>query len=125
MDLRRLAVIHARMGGRLEDRKLMESVMPSALDIADTIDTHNADEGVWMLKEHPDPPQAKKSFTLRLSPEAVETLDWIARERGGATYAEVIRRALGTERFLMQLVASGASILVEKPGQRTKELIFR
>ena len=68
---------------------------------------------------------AAKRLTLRLAPAAVETLDWIAEARGGATYGQVISRALGTERFLMEKIAAGAAIVIEEPGQRPKELLLR
>ncbi|MEO0561708.1 MAG: hypothetical protein AAF125_06325 [Chloroflexota bacterium] len=67
----------------------------------------------------------EKRFTLRLSPEAVETLDWISSRRSNASYQEVIRRALGTERLLLKLVEDGYSIIVEKEGARSKEIVFR
>ena len=67
----------------------------------------------------------EKRFTLRLSPEAVETLDWISERRSNASYQEVIRRALGTEMFLLKLIEEGASIIVEKEGSRPKEIVFR
>lgn len=67
----------------------------------------------------------EKRFTLRLSPEAVATLDWISHSRGGVSYQEVIRRALGTEKFLLSLIDDGASIIVERDGARPKEVVFR
>ena len=73
----------------------------------------------------PDSPAGDKRFTLRLSPEAAETLDWIAKQRGGVSYAEVIRRALGTERMLLDFIAQGANILVEKKNGRFQEIVFR
>lgn len=73
----------------------------------------------------PDSQAGEKRFTLRLSPEAVETLDWIAKQRGGVSYAEVIRRALGTERLLLELIAEGSNILVEKKNGRFQEILFR
>jgi len=65
-------------------------------------------------------------MTLRLSAEAKAALDWLSKERGGVSYAEVIRRALGTEQFLMEMRNKNASILIEEPGsKRLKELILR
>lgn len=62
-------------------------------------------------------------LTLRLSPEARETLQWIANERR-VSFAEAIRRALGTERFLIETRKARGRILVEQPGERMKELIL-
>lgn len=73
----------------------------------------------------PDTAVGEKRFSLRLSPEAAETLDWIAKQRGGVSYAEVIRRALGTERMLLEFIAQGSNILVEKKNGRFQEILFR
>ena len=61
-------------------------------------------------------------LNLRLTPEAKETLEWIAAERGGVSFAEVIRRALGTERFLVEAIKNGGKIIVEPSRGRSKEL---
>lgn len=99
------------------------------------MDGASAPEGEAMLRDlqkscddSPDdvlPKERDKRFTLRLSPEAVETLDWISSRRSNASYQEVIRRALGTEKFLLKLIEEGASIIVEKEGSRPKEIVFR
>jgi predicted transcriptional regulator len=62
-------------------------------------------------------------LTLRLSPEARQTLDWIAKERD-VSLSEVIRRALGTEKFLIEVSKRKARILVDQPGERLKELVL-
>lgn len=67
--------------------------------------------------------QAPERLTLRLSPEARETLDWLAEARG-VSLAEVVRRALGTEKFLVEMSQRRARVLVEVPGERTKELVL-
>lgn len=67
----------------------------------------------------------EKRFTLRLSSEAVAALDWLSEQRGDKSYQEIIRRSIGTEKFLVELINSGATILIEKPGERLKELVFR
>lgn len=85
------------------------------------------------LKDRPDldaetglqSDKAETRMTLRLSPEARETLEWIAEERK-VSMAEAIRRALGTERFLIEKSNEGASILLEeKNAKRLKEIILR
>jgi hypothetical protein len=68
--------------------------------------------------------ESRDRLTLRLSPEARETLQWIADQRCDVPYVEVIRRALGTERFLLEATKNGARILIEQPGQRLKELVL-
>ena len=64
-------------------------------------------------------------LTLRLSPDAREALEWISAQRGNVPLSEVIRRAIGTEKFLIEMTNKGASILVEEPGRRAKELVLR
>jgi hypothetical protein len=62
-------------------------------------------------------------LTLRLSPEARKTLKVISDQRG-VSYGEVIRRALGTEKFLIDVINNNGRILVEQPGERMKELVI-
>ena len=79
-----------------------------------------------LLKDRPEKSNIpERRYTLRLSKEAAETLDWISQQRGGVTSAEVIRRALGTERLLLEQIRNGFTITLEKSGHRTKELILR
>jgi uncharacterized protein (DUF1778 family) len=78
-----------------------------------------------VLREIPtsEAPDRETRLTLRLSPEARETLEWIANEQH-VSLAEAIRRALGTERFMIDAAKRRARILVEQPGERTKELVL-
>ncbi len=76
---------------------------------------------VNMLVEPSDDKDTR--LTLRLSPEAREVLEWIANERH-VSFAEAIRRALGSERFLIEIQKNHGRILVEQPGERLKELIL-
>lgn len=88
-------------------------------------DLPDADHAAPSESKSDDGSSNEKRFTLRLSPEAVATLDWLSHSRGGVSYQEVIRRALGTEKFLLALIEDGASIIVEREGARPKEVIFR
>jgi hypothetical protein len=51
--------------------------------------------------------------TLRLSPEARDSLEWIAGQYGNIPLAEVIRKALSTEKYLLEQSASGSKLLIE------------
>ena len=62
-------------------------------------------------------------LNLRLTPEARETLEWISTQRH-VSFAEVIRRALGTEKFLIEVSSKKGRILVDTPGENTKELVL-
>jgi hypothetical protein len=64
-------------------------------------------------------------LSLRLSPEARKTLEEISTLRGGASYAEVVRRALGTELFLIKEQREGARLLLERPDKTVREIILR
>ncbi len=78
--------------------------------------------------ERPESSSAERSgdkITLRLSADARATLEWIAERSGGISLAEAMRRALGTERYLLEQQAKGASILIEESGGRMKELVLR
>lgn len=69
---------------------------------------------------------AAKKFTLRLGDEAVADLDWIAKQHGGITITEVLKRALATEKFLLEQQKANQAILLEdRSNGRQRELIFR
>lgn len=64
-------------------------------------------------------------LTLRLTSEARQTLQEIARLRGGVTLAEVVRRALGTELFMIKAEKEGSRILLESPDKTVRQIILR
>lgn len=67
-----------------------------------------------------------KKLTLRLGPEAVADLDWIAQQYGGITLTEVLRRAVATEKYLLQQMQLGDAIILEnKRTGRQRELALR
>jgi hypothetical protein len=82
-------------------------------------------DAVLREADTPTAPSADQEtrLTLRLSPEARETLEWIANERH-VSFPEAIRRALGHERFLIETQKDRGRILIEKPGERLKELVI-
>lgn len=66
-----------------------------------------------------------ETLTLHLSAEAAAALEWIATKRGGVSVAEVIRRAIGTERFIIEQQESGGRLLVQDAhGLNIRELIL-
>jgi hypothetical protein len=67
-----------------------------------------------------------KKFTLRLGPEAVRDLDWIAQKHGGITLTEVLRRAVATEKYLLEQQEAGDVIILEnKRSGRQRELALK
>ena len=64
-------------------------------------------------------------LSLRLSPEARKTLEELSALRGGASLAEVVRRALGTELFLVKEQKEGSRILIESPDKTVRQIILR
>ena len=64
-------------------------------------------------------------LTLRLSPEARSALETIARKRGGVSFAEAVRRAIGTELFLINEQDKDSRILIEDKNKNIRQLILR
>ncbi len=64
-------------------------------------------------------------LSLRLSPEARQTLEEIAALRGGVSFAEVVRRALGTELYLIKEQKEGARVLIESPAKTVRQIVLR
>lgn len=70
-------------------------------------------------------PETKK-LTLRLGPEAVADLAWVASQYGGITLTEVLRRAVATEKYLLEQQQAGDVIVLEnKRTGRQRELALR
>lgn len=63
-------------------------------------------------------------LTLRLSGEVLEAIRKIA-ERRGLTTMEFVRRAIGTELFLNEVLARGERILIEGRDGRVREIELR
>lgn len=64
-------------------------------------------------------------ITLRLSADARAALEWISAQYGNVSLAEVIRKALSTEKFLLEQKAKGSAILIEDVGGKQREIILR
>lgn len=77
------------------------------------------------LSEKDTSDRAGEKLTLRLSSEARETLDWIASRYGNISLNEAVRRALGTEKFLLEERDKGSTILIEEQNGRVKEIVLR
>jgi hypothetical protein len=71
------------------------------------------------------PGQDSGRLSLRLSPEARQTLEDISALRGGVSYAEVVRRALGTELYLIREQREGSRILIEAPDKTVRQIVLR
>lgn len=67
---------------------------------------------------------AMKKVTVNLSDETIDDLKEVASKRG-ITLTEAIRKAIATEKFVQDKQDEGAKILIEKPGQRVREVEFR
>ena len=53
-------------------------------------------------------------LTLRLGPEAMEALNWIKKKREVSSLTEVFRRAIATEKFLLEREEKELFILEDK-----------
>lgn len=69
--------------------------------------------------------ESRERLSLRLSPEARKTLEEISALRGGVSFAEVVRRALGTELYLIKEQKEGARILVESSDKTVRQIVLR
>lgn len=66
----------------------------------------------------------KQRVNVTLTDEALETLRTIAEQRG-VTLSEVLRQAIGHEKFLSDEVRAGNRILVEsKDARERRELVI-
>jgi hypothetical protein len=69
-------------------------------------------------------PDTPDRLNIRLSPEVRKALDWIAMNEGTSA-VEAVRRAIGTEKFFVELANQKAKIFVQLPGEKNlKEVIF-
>lgn len=72
-----------------------------------------------------DAPKRKMIKTSVILPEeSVETLKEIAA-RTGSSAAEILRRAIDTERLLRQTVDEGGKILIQDKDKSLKQLLIR
>ena len=64
-------------------------------------------------------------FSLRLSPEARTTIEQIMDLSDATTVGEAVRRAIGTELYLLQARKAGSKILVRDPAGAYTEIVLR
>jgi hypothetical protein len=91
--------------------------------LGDTVETHMAAHPIEPAESEQD--KTADKLTLRLSADNRKVLEWIASRYGNITLAEAVRRALGTEKFLLEQKEKGASILIQESDGRVKEIVFR
>lgn len=63
-------------------------------------------------------------LNLRLSPETRDDMEWIAEKRSGVPFAEVVRRAVKTERRLMEVHLPGTKLFVEQASGKMLQIIL-
>lgn len=66
---------------------------------------------------------AKKSFTLRLSKKALADLKWISDHYGGISITEVLRRAVATEKLLLENQISGNELIIEDSETKRQKIL--
>ena len=70
--------------------------------------------------------RASEKLTFRISPELRSSLEYIAERYGQISLTEALRRAIGTEKFLLEEQEKGSAVLVEsEDGSRIKQLVLR
>lgn len=63
-------------------------------------------------------------MSVNLSADVVKALKELAEKRG-TTMTEVLRRAIGTEKFIEKANEDGGKILLEDKKGRVRQLVFR
>jgi hypothetical protein len=63
-------------------------------------------------------PEVGSVLTLRLSAEALRSVDWLAQARGGLSRAEAIGLALSDELFFVKAACRGQRVFVEESASR-------
>lgn len=63
-------------------------------------------------------------ISANLSVQVVEALKSIAKDRG-ISMTEALRRAIGTEKFLLDADKEGSKILIEDKDHRMRQIILR
>jgi hypothetical protein len=87
-------------------------------------------DGLRDLRDHyparkETPGMAIVKTSVNLPEEAVEALRELS-ESSGSSMAEVLRRAITTEKYLQDTVAEGGKVLIQDPDRKTvKELLIR
>ncbi|WP_084013657.1 ribbon-helix-helix protein, CopG family [Mesorhizobium sp. LNJC384A00] len=66
----------------------------------------------------------QERLTVRLTKEAIDEVKAKAAAKG-MTVNEFVRRALGTELYLLDQIDAGASVVLERPNKPPTELVLR
>jgi hypothetical protein len=74
-----------------------------------------------MSEEKPKEPQR---VTFTLPPDAIEFIRTEA-ERSHTSMADVVRRALSTEKYLKEARQSGSEVLLQDKAKQISKLVFR
>ena len=62
-------------------------------------------------------------LSVNLTPQVAETLRQLAKDRG-TNMTEILKSAIGTERFLAEAQKADQKILVEDKDGKVKQLVF-
>jgi hypothetical protein len=68
-------------------------------------------------------PAGQTRLSVNLSPEVADALRELKSRYGTTT--EAIRRAISTEKYIVDQMNAGARILIEKQGEPLREVVFR
>jgi UDP-N-acetylmuramate-alanine ligase len=70
------------------------------------------------------PPTQTKRLTVALKPDVNSMLESLA-ESSAITLNEAIHKAIATEFYIQQEIKQGGKILVQKPNDEIREVVFR
>lgn len=67
---------------------------------------------------------ATRRVSVNLTEEAIKSLEALAQKRG-ITMTDALRKAIATEKFLVDEVGEGSKVLIEsKDGKNTRQLLI-
>jgi predicted DNA-binding protein len=63
-------------------------------------------------------------MSVNMSQSVIDTLRYLAKKRH-TTMTEIIRQAIGTEKYLDEMAERGGTVLIEDKRGRVRQLVFR
>jgi len=94
------------------------------LDTGQNLPSGNESPGEANLKDFSNANNTVKRMSISLSGDAARMLEFLA-EAQGITQNEALRKAIATEAYLLQERMQGSKVLLQKPSQDIREVVFR
>lgn len=68
-------------------------------------------------------PNPVKRMSITLPSNVADMLEFLAQSQG-ISQNEALRKAIATETYFRQQIQEGANVLIRKPGEEVKEIVF-